>query len=161
MSWIHQWKHPEWLKGLKSRPKHILPTQTHFRVKGSEKIFLTSRNKKHVEATNLVPNTTDFKPKTLITDKEGQCIMIKGLNSPRYSDYEYSYTQHQGTQIYTLCVLSCFSRVQLCGTPWTVALGSSVHEDSPGKNTGVDCHALLQGNFATQGSNPRLSCPLH
>ena len=23
--------------------------------------------------------------------------------------------------------------------------GSSVHEDSPGKNIGVDCHALLQG----------------
>ena len=30
--------------------------------------------------------------------------------------------------------------------------GSSVHGDSPGKNTGVDCHALLQGIFPTQGS---------
>ena len=28
---------------------------------------------------------------------------------------------------------------------------SSVHEDSPGKNTGVGCHALLQGIFLTQG----------
>ena len=27
--------------------------------------------------------------------------------------------------------------------------------DSPGKNTGVGCHALLQGIFPTQGSNPR------
>ena len=26
--------------------------------------------------------------------------------------------------------------------------------DSPGKNTGVVCHALLQGIFPTQGSNP-------
>ena len=26
--------------------------------------------------------------------------------------------------------------------------------DSPGKNTGVGCHALLQGIFLTQGSNP-------
>ena len=34
--------------------------------------------------------------------------------------------------------------------------GSSVHEDSPGKSTGVDCHALLQGIFSTQGSNPGL-----
>ena len=25
--------------------------------------------------------------------------------------------------------------------------------DSPGKNTGVGCHALCQGNFQTQGSN--------
>ena len=31
--------------------------------------------------------------------------------------------------------------------------GSSVHGDSPGKDTGVDCHALLQGNFPAQGSN--------
>ena len=34
--------------------------------------------------------------------------------------------------------------------------GSSVHEDSPGKNTGVGCHALLQGIFPAQGSNPGL-----
>ena len=32
--------------------------------------------------------------------------------------------------------------------------GSSVREDSPGKNTRVCCHALLQGIFPTQGSNP-------
>ena len=34
--------------------------------------------------------------------------------------------------------------------------GSSVRGDSPGKNTGVGCHALLQGIFPTQGSNPSL-----
>ena len=28
--------------------------------------------------------------------------------------------------------------------------------DSPGKNTGVGCHALLQGIFPTPGSNPCL-----
>ena len=33
---------------------------------------------------------------------------------------------------------------------------SSVHGDSPGKNTEVGCHALLQGIFPTQGSNPGL-----
>ena len=34
--------------------------------------------------------------------------------------------------------------------------GSSVQGDSPGKNTAVGCHALLQGIFPTQGSNPGL-----
>ena len=34
--------------------------------------------------------------------------------------------------------------------------GSSVHGDSPGKNTGAGCHALLQGIFPAQGSNPGL-----
>ena len=33
---------------------------------------------------------------------------------------------------------------------------SSLHRDSPGKNTGVGCHVLLQGIFPTQGSNPGL-----
>ena len=32
--------------------------------------------------------------------------------------------------------------------------GSSVHGDSPGKNTRVGCHALLHGTCPTQGSNP-------
>ena len=31
--------------------------------------------------------------------------------------------------------------------------GSFVHGDSPGKNTGVGCHAILQGIFPTQGLN--------
>ena len=34
--------------------------------------------------------------------------------------------------------------------------GSSVHRDSPDKNTGVGCHALLQRIFPTQGSHPGL-----
>ena len=34
--------------------------------------------------------------------------------------------------------------------------GSSVHGDSPGKNTGVGCHAVLQGIFPTRGLNPSL-----
>ena len=34
--------------------------------------------------------------------------------------------------------------------------GSSVHGDSPGRNTGVGSLSLLQGIFPTQGSNPGL-----
>ena len=34
--------------------------------------------------------------------------------------------------------------------------GSSVHGDSPGNNTGVGCHFLLQGVFLTQELNPSL-----
>ena len=34
--------------------------------------------------------------------------------------------------------------------------GSSIHGDSPGKNTRVDCQALLPGIYLTQGSNPSL-----
>ena len=42
------------------------------------------------------------------------------------------------------------------GDPMDCSLpGSSVQAwNSPGKNTGMGCYSLLQGNFLTQGSNP-------
>ena len=58
-----------------------------------------------------------------------------------------------GTQCASL--LSC-SAVSDSATPWTVA--HQAPWDSPGKNTGVGCYALLQGISQTQGSNSR---PLH
>ena len=39
--------------------------------------------------------------------------------------------------------------------------GSLRQWDSPGKNTAVGCHFLLQGIFPTQGSNLWLLCLLH
>ena len=41
----------------------------------------------------------------------------------------------------------------LCDTVDCSPPGCSVHGDSPGKNTGVGCYALLQGIFPTQESN--------
>ena len=41
----------------------------------------------------------------------------------------------------------------LFATPWTVARQAPLSMGSPGKNTGVGCHALLQGNLPTQESN--------
>ena len=54
-----------------------------------------------------------------------------------------------------LCLVtqSCLT---LCHPLDRSQLGSSVHGDSPGKNTGVNCHALLQRIFPTQGLNPGL-----
>ena len=43
-----------------------------------------------------------------------------------------------------LLLLSHFSRVQLCVTPETAATRIPRPWDSPGKNTGVGCHFLLQ-----------------
>ena len=75
----------------------------------------------------------------------------------------------QGVLVSPMCV--CLV-AQLCPTlcdPIDCNLpGSSVHGDSPGKNTGVGCHFLLQGIFPTQGLNPGvlhyrwiLSCLIH
>ena len=43
-----------------------------------------------------------------------------------------------------LLLLSRFSCVRLCATPETAAHQVSHPWDSPGKNTGVGCHFLLQ-----------------
>ena len=58
----------------------------------------------------------------------------------------------------TMCcvVLSCLSRVWLCDPMDHSPPGSSVHGDSPSKNPGVGCQALLQGFFLIQGLNPGL-----
>ena len=60
---------------------------------------------------------------------------------------------------------SCCLVAQSCPTPHDPMdfspPGSSVHGDSPGKNTRVGCHALFQGIFPTQGSNLSLLCLLH
>ena len=49
-------------------------------------------------------------------------------------------------------------RLTLCDLMDCHLLGSSAHGDSPGKSTGVGCHALLQGIFLTQELN---MCLLH
>ena len=46
--------------------------------------------------------------------------------------------------------------VRLSVTLWTVACRLLCPWDSPSKNTGVDCHFLLQGIILTQGLNPGL-----
>ena len=51
-------------------------------------------------------------------------------------------------------VLVAQSCLTLCDPTDCSSPGSSVHEISPGKNTGVGCHSLLQRIFLTQGSNP-------
>ena len=60
-----------------------------------------------------------------------------------------------------ICCAELCLEAQLCPTlcsPTDCSLpGSSFHGDSPGENTGVGCHALLQGVFPPQGSNPGLS----
>ena len=72
----------------------------------------------------------------------------------------------QGTQgmVCRVCAvlgLVTQSHLTLCDPMDCRLPGSSVHGDSPGKNTGVDCHALLQGIFPTQGSNSGIERPKH
>ena len=75
-----------------------------------------------------------------------------GLLHCRQTLYRLS---HQGSPLGAFG--SRFSLVQLYATLWTVPARFLCPWDSPGKNTGVNCHVLLQGIFPTQGSNLCLS----
>ena len=53
-----------------------------------------------------------------------------------------------------MCVRSVALSCLTLGDPMDCSPpASTVHGISPGRNTGVGCHFLLQGIFATQGSN--------
>ena len=64
----------------------------------------------------------------------------------------------RATPVIAKLLQSCLT---LCNPMDCSPPGSYVQGDSPGKNTGVGCHAFLQGIFLTQGSNPPLLCLLH
>ena len=57
-----------------------------------------------------------------------------------------------------LLLLSHFSRVRLCVTPQTAAHQAPRPWDSPGKNTGVGCHFLLQCRKVKRESEVDQSC---
>ena len=55
-----------------------------------------------------------------------------------------------------VCVCASQSWPTLCDSMDCSSPGSSIYGNSPGKNTGGGCPALLQGIFSTQGMNPGL-----
>ena len=65
-----------------------------------------------------------------------------------FDKYKYTHT-HTHTVNHFICV-------RLFATLWTVATRLLCPWDSPGKNTGVGCHAVLQGTFSTRRYDPCL-----
>ena len=76
---------------------------------------------------------------------QGTCLAVQWLRL---------HLSNWGVWIRFLCC--AWSRMTLCDPIYCNPPGSSVLGDSPGKNNGVGCHALLQGIFPIQGSNPGL-----
>ena len=90
-------------------------------------------------------------------ERKGYLLQYSGLENPmvcivhevtkswtRLNDFHFHFTKS----------------LQSCPTLWDPTdcslPGSSIHGNSPGKNTGVGCHAFFQGIFPTQVLNPSL-----
>ena len=116
----------------------------------------------------------------MISDAEHIFIYLLAICMSFLEKYLLQYSAHYKIGFFLFLLLSCMSSVfmldvnlllDICAVQCLVALsrptlctpkhysppGSSVHGDSPGENTGVGSHALLQGIFLTQGWNPGLS----
>ena len=65
-------------------------------------------------------------------------------------------TNHTVLCLKCVCVLDTQSCPTLCDPMDLQPTRLLCPRDSPGKNTGVGCHVLLQGVFLTQGSSPSL-----
>ena len=81
-------------------------------------------------------------------------IFGSATNTPRSSSYIFLEV------LLAMCANLLQSCPTLCNLMDSSPPGSSVHGDSPGKNTGAGCHAFLQGVFPTRDQTHD-SCLLH
>ena len=123
----------------------------------SVSVRLPTANRWNAQLEDLPSCGVSVEPQgTVQKPKVGNCTAFTTL---------YPKAQRKG-----MVVLCSVSRLcpTLCNPMDCSPPGSSVHGDSPGKNTGVGCHPFLQGIFPTQESNRSLlhrrqilNCPSH
>ena len=83
--------------------------------------------------------------------REGRWSLEKLKECPNHKAFKLP--RPDSNEVKVLVTQSCLT----LGDPMDCSLpGSSVHGDSPGKNAGLGCHAVLQGIFPLQGLNPGL-----
>ena len=83
-------------------------------------------------------------------------IVVMLIDNPSLSVFLSSLTFHECFSYLCMHSKSLQSCLTLCAPMDCSLPGSFIQWDSPGKNTGVDCHFLLQGIFSTQETNPCL-----
>ena len=98
-----------------------------------------------------LPSELPGKPHFGTSYKEGRMPLIV--------EYKASKSWQTLKSIQGLLLLSRFNGVRLCATPQTQHTRLRRPWDSPGKNTGVGCHFLLQSMKVKSESEVAQSCP--
>ena len=88
-------------------------------------------------------------------------MVLNTINIQQMVQFGNSILHLYQTPYFCACVRACVhaKSLQLCSTlcdTMDTLFSLLCGRNSPGKNFGVGCRALLQGIFPTQGSNPRL-----
>ena len=87
MGWMPQPKDKDWLNGYKNktpiyavykRPTSKQGTHTDWKWRAGKKIFHANGDQKKAGVAIFISDNTDFEIKTMIRDKKGHNIMIKG-----------------------------------------------------------------------------------
>ena len=111
-----------------------------------------------VELGTWVPGRgVDAAMRTRTLTSEAQTIPHRSCPLPLFASKLWGAQEegvHKSVDREEICKVKALSRVRLCDPMDCTRLLCSW--DSPGKDTGVDCHFLLQGIFPAQGSNPGL-----
>ena len=103
-----------------------------------------------------------FMSESVLPIFSSKSFIVSGLTFRSLIHFEFSFnTASLFTVVSSVCVLSLFSCVWLFVMLWTIAHQLLCPWDSPGKSTGMGCHALLQGIFLTWGLNLHLLQLLH
>ena len=97
------------------------------------------------------------------TENSAQCYMADRMGGEFGGEWIHVYVWLSPSSVHMKpsCAKSLHSCLTLGNLIDYRSPGFSVHGILQARNTGVGCHALLQGIFPTQGSNPHLFCLLH
>ena len=126
---------------------------------------MRTREQQRMRWLNIITNSMGMNMSILqeiSEDRGAWCATVSGDAKSQTQLGDWTATKRYLTwakSITVLLLLRRFSRVRLCATPWTAANQASHPWDSPGKNTGVGCHFLLQCMKVKSESEVTQSCP--
>ena len=126
--------------------------------KNYKPVLLMNMDAKIPQQDTRKTNLETYKNNYTLWPKETYPQCKLDLTSPNQEFPKHNENYYENPP-WTLCAVLCLasqSCLTLCNCIDCSLPGSSVHRDSPGKNTGVGCHAFLRGIFLTQGLNSGL-----
>ena len=129
---------------------HFKPRDKYrLKVRGWKKVFHANGNQKKAGVAILRSDKTDFKTKTITSDKEGYYIMIKGSIQEEDITIENIYAPNIGAPLYIRPMLTAIKR--------EINSNTTIVEDFNTPLSPMDRSSKMKINKETQASNDTLN----